>query len=129
MEIAGRHDEICDDPEPRVRFRAFGNSGLDFELLVWIDEPVLRGRLSDALNCEVYKEFGVRGIEIPFPKHDVHVERPAAELRGRAELHEAAQLAPTPWIIAAAYSAISSSSTSKISAAPGPIFGPAPRMP
>jgi len=75
MEIAGLHEEICNDPEPRVRFRTFGNSGLDFELLVWIDEPVLRGRLSDALNCEVYKEFGKRGIEIPFPKHDVYIRQ------------------------------------------------------
>ena len=75
MEIAGHHEEICDDPEPRVRFRAFGNSGLDFELLVWIDEPVLRGRLSDALNCEVYKEFEKRGVEIPFPKHDVYIRQ------------------------------------------------------
>jgi len=75
LEIAERHDEICEDPEPRVRFRTFGNSGLDFELLVWIDEPVLRGRLSDALNCEVYKEFGKRGIEIPFPKRDVYIRQ------------------------------------------------------
>jgi small-conductance mechanosensitive channel len=75
MEIARHHDEICDDPEPRVRFRAFGNSGLDFELLVWVDEPVLRGRLLDALNSEVYKEFGTRGIEIPFPKRDVYVRQ------------------------------------------------------
>jgi small-conductance mechanosensitive channel len=75
IEIAHRHPEICEDPEPRVRFRSFGNSGLDFELLVWIDEPVLRGRLLDALNCEVYKEFGLRGIEIPFPKHDVYIRQ------------------------------------------------------
>jgi small-conductance mechanosensitive channel len=73
MEIALRHEEICGDPAPRVRFRGFGDSGLDFELLVWVDEPVQRGRLSDALNSEVYKEFGKRGIEIPFPKRDVYV--------------------------------------------------------
>jgi small-conductance mechanosensitive channel len=58
-----------------VRFRAFGDSGLDFELLVWIDEPVLRGRLSDVLNCEIYKEFEKRGIEIPFPKRDVYIRQ------------------------------------------------------
>jgi small-conductance mechanosensitive channel len=75
MEIARGHVEICDDPEPRVRFRAFGESGLDFELLVWVEEPVLRGRLSDALNTEVYKEFAKRGIEIPFPKRDVYVRQ------------------------------------------------------
>ena len=73
MEIASHHEEICNDPEPRVRFRAFGNSGLDFELLAWIDEPLLRGRLRDAINCEIYKAFAERGIEIPFPKRDVYI--------------------------------------------------------
>ena len=66
-------------PPPRVRFRTFGDSSLDFELLCWIDEPVLRGRLTHALNMEVYKAFGREGIIIPFPQMDVHVQKlPAA---------------------------------------------------
>jgi small-conductance mechanosensitive channel len=38
--VAGENDQVCKEPEPRVRFRAFGDSGLNFELLCWIDEPV-----------------------------------------------------------------------------------------
>ncbi len=71
--VAVEHEHICEDPAPRVRMRAFGASSLDFELLCWIDEPVLRGRLIHALNMEVYKAFAREGIEIPYAKLDVNV--------------------------------------------------------
>ena len=73
MEIAHSNDSIDDDPEPRVRFRAFGDSGINVELLGWIHEPVLRGRVLDSLIVEVYKRFGAEGIEIPYPKRDVYL--------------------------------------------------------
>ncbi|MEE9562669.1 MAG: mechanosensitive ion channel family protein [Thermoanaerobaculia bacterium] len=75
MEIAEGNPSIDHEPEPRVRFRRFGESGLDFELLGWIHEPVLRGRVLDALNTEVYKRFRVEGIEIPYPKRDVYLHQ------------------------------------------------------
>lgn len=65
---------ICGEPAPRVRFRAFGASGLAFELLAWIDEPVFRGRVLHALNTNVYKAFNATGIEIPYAKQDVYVK-------------------------------------------------------
>lgn len=75
MEIAEGNPSVDDDPEPRVRFRRFGDSGLDFELMGWIHEPVLRGRVLDALNTEVYKRFAAEGIEIPYPKRDVYLHQ------------------------------------------------------
>ncbi len=71
-------DLVCDDPPPEVRFRAFGGSGLDFELLVWIDDPAKRGRILDDLNCRVYKALGVADIEIPYSKHDVYIKEMVA---------------------------------------------------
>ncbi|MCK4305298.1 MAG: mechanosensitive ion channel family protein [Candidatus Eisenbacteria sp.] len=67
-------EHVVTDPEPRVRFRAFGGSGLCFELLVWIDMPVFRGRVLDGLNVAVYKSFNAAGIEIPYTKQDVYVK-------------------------------------------------------
>jgi small-conductance mechanosensitive channel len=72
-EIAVANPAVCEDPEPRVRFRAFGDSSLDFELLAWITEPVLRGRVMHALNSEVYKAFAREGVEIPYPKRDLYL--------------------------------------------------------
>jgi small-conductance mechanosensitive channel len=71
--VADAHSEVCTVPEPRVRFRKFGESSLDFELLCWIDQPVDRGRLSHELNCAVYKAFAEEKISIPFPQRDLHV--------------------------------------------------------
>ena len=72
---------LCGTPEPRVRFREFGSSGLLFELLAWIDEPVFRGRVLDTLHVNVYKAFNAAGIEIPYSKQDVYVK----ELPGREQ--------------------------------------------
>jgi small-conductance mechanosensitive channel len=74
MDIALNDEAVCADPEPRVRFRTFGASSLDFELLCWIDQPVLRGRVIDALNCKVYKRFIEEKIEIPYSKHDLYIK-------------------------------------------------------
>ncbi|HVS64608.1 MAG TPA: mechanosensitive ion channel family protein [Thermoanaerobaculia bacterium] len=73
-EIAAAETMVCAEPEPRVRFRAFGASSLDFELLGWIDEPVLRGRTLDSLYTAIYKRFGKEGIEIPYAKRDVYIK-------------------------------------------------------
>ena len=75
VDVARTHPLIVDDPAPRVRFRAFGDSSLDLELLGWIDEPVLRGKALDRLYTEVYKRFQAEGIEIPFPQRDVHLHQ------------------------------------------------------
>ena len=74
MNIALANEDICDDPEPRVRFRTFGASSLDFELLCWIDQPVLRGRMIDTLNSSVYKRFIEEKIEIPYSKQDLYIK-------------------------------------------------------
>ena len=72
-QVATDHDEVCSDPAPRVRFRNFGDSSLDFELLCWIDRPVDRGRLRHELGVGVYKAFNENNIQIPFPQRDLYV--------------------------------------------------------
>lgn len=74
MNIALEDEAVCEDPEPRVRFRMFGASSLDFELLCWIDQPILRGRVIDSLNCKVYKRFIEEKVEIPYSKHDLYIK-------------------------------------------------------
>ncbi len=71
--VAAEHAEVLDDPEPRVRFRAFGESSLDFELLGWIARPVDRGRVKHELHCAVYRALNENSIEIPYPQRDLHV--------------------------------------------------------
>lgn len=74
MRTAEANDSITKIPEPRIRFRTFGESGLQFELLCWISQPVLRGRIIDSLNADVYNAFLTNGVEIPYPKRDLYVK-------------------------------------------------------
>jgi len=73
QKVAEENKDILASPEPRVRFRLFGDSSLDFELLGWIANPANRGRVKHDLNCAVYRAFNKQGIEIPFPQRDLHV--------------------------------------------------------
>lgn len=74
MDIATSESQVCTVPEPRVRFRTFGASSLDLELLCWVNTPEERGRVLDTLNTTVYKRFKEEGVEIPYSKHDVFIK-------------------------------------------------------
>ena len=71
--VARENELILGEPSPRARFRTFGESSLDFELMGWIADPATRGLARHQLNCAVYKAFNSEGIEIPFPQRDLHV--------------------------------------------------------
>ncbi len=73
IKIAQEHEEISSTPDPRARFRSFGDFSLKFELLCWIERPADRGRISHELNCEIYETFEELGITIPFPQRDINV--------------------------------------------------------
>ena len=75
LELGLAHPDVCDDPEPRVRFRDFGDSGLNHELLCWIPRPELRGKVFDELNTSIHDSFAAANIEIPFPKRDLYVKQ------------------------------------------------------
>lgn len=74
VSLAKTHEEICENPAPRVRMRGFGASSLDFELLCWIEHPELRGLLSHQLYMEIYKAFAEQDIEIPYSKQDLYIK-------------------------------------------------------
>ncbi|MBC8256008.1 MAG: mechanosensitive ion channel family protein [Candidatus Marinimicrobia bacterium] len=72
--IAINSDNVCQSPIPRVRFRTFGDSGLTFQLLFWIEKPEDRGRITDELNTAIYKEFAIEEIVIPYPQRTIHIK-------------------------------------------------------
>jgi small-conductance mechanosensitive channel len=74
LKISAEHPNVCRDPEPRIRLRTFGQSSIDFELLVWIAEPALRGLVLHEMNCEIYRSFAREGITIPYPQRDIHIK-------------------------------------------------------
>ncbi|MGD8962522.1 MAG: mechanosensitive ion channel [Desulfobacterales bacterium] len=74
LSVAGQNNLVTLVPEPRVRFRQFGDSALEFELLCWARRPEDQGRLIHELNYQIYNEFAAASIEIPFPQRDVHLK-------------------------------------------------------
>ncbi len=74
MRVAKQCEKVTDSPAPRVRFRALGDSSLDFELLCWVAEPWMRGQVTDILLTLIYKVFKVESIEIPFNKSDIYIK-------------------------------------------------------
>jgi len=73
--IAVDSENVSNDPEPRVRFRNFGDSGLNLQLLAWIDKPEKRGLVIDELSTKIYNSFNEQKIEIPFPQRTVHLKK------------------------------------------------------
>lgn len=57
---------------PVLRYKVFGNSSIDFELIIKIDAVTDESRVQHALIKEIHKQFRESGIEIPFPQVVVH---------------------------------------------------------
>ena len=73
-EVAAKTNHVLKNPSPEVRFNEFGDSSLNFELLVWSDDPPGHLKLRSRLNYSINAEFARHGIEIPFPQRVVHIE-------------------------------------------------------
>ena len=94
VEIAMAESLVRDSPKPRARFRSFGDSALQYELLCWVNGPTRRRRAQHELNRALYKALNAAGIEIPYPKRDVTVTGAASGLAteanaGRTAIHSA----------------------------------------
>lgn len=74
-QIADEYDAVLEDPAPRVRFREFGDSSLNFELLCWVDSPEGKPKVLHEINKEIFRRFNQKGIGIPFPQRDVHLDQ------------------------------------------------------
>jgi small-conductance mechanosensitive channel len=74
VQTASADPLVCSVPAPRIRFRQFGPSSLDFELLFWVDTPEDKGRSLDSLNTAVYKRLNEERIEIPYAKQDLYIK-------------------------------------------------------
>ncbi|MDP3084130.1 MAG: mechanosensitive ion channel [Rubrivivax sp.] len=82
LAVAAADPDVLADPPPAVRFLAFGDDGLMFELRAWSRSLVDRkGRLISNLNFAIYDRFRAEGIEFPFPQRDLHLKSGVLELR------------------------------------------------
>jgi small-conductance mechanosensitive channel len=72
---AGRsNSHVLEDPAPSVFLNKFGESSIDFELVVWSSEMSHRpSRFKSDLNFAIEEKLREAGIAIPFPQRDLHI--------------------------------------------------------
>ena len=62
--------------------KQFGNSSVDFDVSVWVDDPFTRSVGQSHLNEAVW--FGLKdaGITIAYPQLDLHLDKQALDVLG-----------------------------------------------
>jgi potassium efflux system protein len=71
---AREHPAALSDPAPSVFLEKFGDSTIDFELVVWSKEMSYRPRrFKSDLNFLIDKHLRAADIEIPNPQRDLHI--------------------------------------------------------
>lgn len=74
VEAAKNTPRTLQTPEPRCLFREFGDSSINLELRVWINDPVNgMGNIQSELLFNIWDKFKEHNIEVPFPQRDIHI--------------------------------------------------------
>jgi len=73
MACARGNSNVAETPDPKALFLNFGESSLDFELVVWVSDAEYRLTTRSELHQEIDRRFRENGIVIPFPQRDVHL--------------------------------------------------------
>ncbi|MBW1840838.1 MAG: mechanosensitive ion channel family protein [Deltaproteobacteria bacterium] len=71
--VAELVDWIAKDPPPKVVVRNFGESSVDLQLRVWINDARRRMDTISHITDHVKTAFDDAGIEIPYPKRDISI--------------------------------------------------------
>ena len=75
LEVLYANEGVLKEPPPDVWFDEFGDSSLNFNLMVWTSMYVQRPKnLKSQLYYEVFRKFRENNIEIPFPQRDLHIK-------------------------------------------------------
>ena len=73
-------NHVLEEPKPSVQFLGFGESSLDFRLLVWTDRPRRHPQIKSDINYRIERLFREQRIEIPFPQRELRVRGGALQI-------------------------------------------------
>lgn len=71
------------EPPPSVQFLGFGDSSLNFRLMVWTNRPRRYPYIKSEVNYRIRKLLQEEGIEIPFPQRDIHFRGGEVQIKQR----------------------------------------------
>ena len=72
-DIVASQVEIMKDPQPIIFFEQFGDSCLNFRLLLYLSSPDNRLKVTHEIHEKILLTFKEHGIEIPFPQRDLNI--------------------------------------------------------
>lgn len=74
LKVAHADADVEREPAPEVWLREFGDSSINFELVVWTKTMTYRPlQMASQLNFAIHAALQTAGIEIPFPQRDLHL--------------------------------------------------------
>ena len=73
LKVADQTEWVLKLPAPKVVVRNFGESSVDLQLRVWIADARQRMNTISFITDGIKSAFDKDGIEIPFPKRDIHI--------------------------------------------------------
>ena len=73
LQSARKCSEVLTSPPPQVLFLGFGDSAINFELLVWIAQPQKQPQIKSDLYFAIEASLKKYQIEIPYPQQDLHL--------------------------------------------------------
>jgi small-conductance mechanosensitive channel len=71
--VMDENNSIEKTPKPFVRFKNFGDSSLDFQLIFWTKDPFTVENLKSDMRRSIHKKLKENNISIPFPQRDIHI--------------------------------------------------------
>lgn len=75
LEAARATGRVHAEPPPAVWLSAFGDSAIQFEIQLWIDDPEAGvGNIRSELLKRIWVLFREHGVQLPFPQRDIHVK-------------------------------------------------------
>ncbi|MGK7911040.1 MAG: mechanosensitive ion channel domain-containing protein [Synechococcus sp.] len=77
LKVAADQPRVLKSPAPQVFFKGFGDSALNFDLMVWTLRPADQFKLISDLNFAIDAEFRTEDIELPFPQRDINIRTTA----------------------------------------------------
>jgi small-conductance mechanosensitive channel len=69
-------NRVHSDPAPTVWLHAFGDSAIQFEIQLWIDDPEAGvGNIRSDVLKRIWVLFKEHGVQLPYPQRDIHVKQ------------------------------------------------------
>lgn len=73
IQAAYEQEHMMKEPEPDVHFLEYGDSSLNFRVILWVPSPSFRFITLSNMNFRINELFNEYKIEIPFPQRDLHL--------------------------------------------------------